>query len=70
MFITCQQGLSILAPSAMEAPEADSEYQDLYTFTSRHGELELEAREGGAPVIYQTVKGKRDLWYTTTHCIS
>lgn len=46
-----------LGDGQFEAIEADSEHRDLYSFTSNKGELQLEAREGGAPVTYKAVKG-------------
>lgn len=41
-----------------ELVEPDSEHRDKYIFRSnKNGEFELETSEGGAPVVYQAVKG-------------
>ncbi|HYA22660.1 MAG TPA: serine hydrolase domain-containing protein [Terriglobales bacterium] len=41
-----------------EALEPDSEHKDRYIFHSaKNGELQLEAWEGGAPVVYEAAKG-------------
>ncbi len=48
-----------LGSGQFEALEADSEHRDEYVFhqSRKTGELELKAWEGGAPTIYNAVKG-------------
>jgi CubicO group peptidase (beta-lactamase class C family) len=47
-----------LGGGQFEALEPDSEHKDKYIFHSaKNGEFQLEAWEGGAPTIYQAMKG-------------
>lgn len=48
-----------LGSGQFEALEADSEHRDKYIFhkSSKTGEFDLEAWEGGAPILYSAVKG-------------